>query len=82
MGSTRAASGRVGLAGDGVSIRVNGLKPSTGGDFYELWLLGADKRLVGLGSFRVGADGAATLRLPLPVDPKTLHLFRPVARAG
>jgi hypothetical protein len=57
------------------AVRVSGLKPSAGGKFYELWLLGADKRLVGLGSFRVGADGTARLRLPLPVDPKTFACF-------
>ena len=70
-----AASGKVSLDSDGVNVRVSGLKPTGDGEFYELWLLGADKRLVGLGSFRVNADGAATLTLPLPVDPKTFTYF-------
>src|SRR4051794_24752395 len=46
-----SASGKVSLVSDGVSVRVSGLKPTPGNQFYELWLLGADKRLVGLGSF-------------------------------
>jgi anti-sigma-K factor RskA len=70
-----AASGKVSLVSDGVNVRVSGLKPTGGDQFYELWLLGADKRLVGLGSFRVDADGAATLRLPLPVDPRRFTYF-------
>jgi anti-sigma-K factor RskA len=70
-----AASGKVSLVNDGVNVRLSGLKPTGGGEFYELWLLGADKRLVGLGSFRVDANGAATLKLPLPVDPKTFTYF-------
>jgi anti-sigma-K factor RskA len=70
-----SASGKVSLLSDGVNVRVSGLKPTGGDEFYELWLLGADKRLVGLGSFRVDDDGAATLRLPLPVDPKSFTYF-------
>ena len=71
-----AADGRVSFVGnDGVEVRVDGLKATPAGQFYELWLLGKDKRLVGLGSFRVGADGTAKLRLPLPVDPKAFSYF-------
>jgi anti-sigma-K factor RskA len=70
-----SASGKVSLVSDGVNVRVSGLRPTAGNQFYELWLLGADKRLVGLGSFRVDANGAATLRLPLPVDPKMFTYF-------
>ena len=69
------ASGRVGVASDRVNVRVSGLKPTAEGQFYELWLLGADQQLVGLGSFRVGQDGTATLRLPLPVDPERFRYF-------
>jgi hypothetical protein len=70
-----SASGRVSLAGDRATVRVSGLRATGGGQFYELWLLGADKKLIGLGSFRVGADGEATLRLPLPVDPDAFQYF-------
>lgn len=70
-----SASGRVSLAGDRATVRVSGLRATDGGQFYELWLLGADKKLIGLGSFRVGANGEATLRLPLPVDPDAFQFF-------
>ena len=70
-----SASGKVSLVSDGVNVRVSGLKPTGGSEFYELWLLGADKRLVGLGSFRVDEQGRATLNLPLPVDPKSFTYF-------
>ncbi len=70
-----SASGRVSLAGDSATVRVSGLRKTDDGQFYELWLLGADKQLVGLGSFRVGADGKATLRLPVPVDPNAFQYF-------
>jgi anti-sigma-K factor RskA len=69
------AGGEIAVSGDGLTVRVSGLRPTDGGEFYELWLLGADKRLVGLGSFQVGADGAAKLELPLPVDPGTFEFF-------
>ena len=69
------ASGRVGVTSDRVNVRVSGLPPTADGQFYELWLLGADKQLVGLGSFQVGKDGMATLKLPLPVDPGQFSYF-------
>jgi anti-sigma-K factor RskA len=70
-----AASGRVGVKNDRVTVRVNGLSPTDGSQFYELWLLGADKQLVGLGSFQVGETGEVTLKLPLPVDPSAFRYF-------
>jgi anti-sigma-K factor RskA len=70
-----SASGRVSLSGDRATVRVSGLRANGDGQFYELWLLGADKKLIGLGSFKVGADGEATLRLPLPVDPDAFQFF-------
>ena len=69
------ASGRVGVTSDRVNVRVSGLPPTADGQFYEMWLLGADKQLVGLGSFQVGEDGMATLKLPLPVDPGQFSYF-------
>ncbi len=70
-----AASGRVGVTSDRVNLRVSGLPPTSDGQFYELWLLGADQQLVGLGAFQVGEDGTATLKLPLPVDPEQFRYF-------
>ena len=69
------ASGNIAVSDDGVTVRVTGLRPTDDDQFYELWLLGADKRLVGLGSFRVGDDGAATLKLPLPLNPGAFQYF-------
>ena len=59
--------------GDQADLRVSDL-PSNGRDFYEIWLLG-DDGLVSLGSFRVGPDGAANVRLALPVNPKAYQSF-------
>lgn len=78
----REASGKVGVRDDRVTVRVSGLEPTGDGQFYELWLLGAEQELVGLGSFRVGDDGTATLRLPLPVDPGAFQYFDISLEAG
>jgi len=59
--------------GDQADLKVSDL-PSNGRDFYEVWLLG-DDGLVSLGSFRVGSDGAANVRLALPVNPKAYRSF-------
>jgi anti-sigma-K factor RskA len=66
-----AAEGQVRLARSGgrATLAVSGLAPSRRGEFYELWLLSPPGDLVSLGSFRVAADGRATLEVPLPVDP-------------
>lgn len=72
-GRGEGASGTVRLqprAGGRATVTLAGLRPSEGGDFYELWLLGDDGELVSLGSVRVGASGSATLEnVQLPVDP-------------
>lgn len=58
------------LAGGGrARFTVRGLKPSTDGDFYELWLMNSADDLVSLGAFRVPASGTATVTVPLPADP-------------
>lgn len=57
------------LAGEQLSLQVHDLAPSASGEFYTAWLLGKDGRLVPLGSFRIPASGATTVRLPLPVRP-------------
>jgi anti-sigma-K factor RskA len=61
--------------GDGARLTVTGLKPLADDDFYELWLLGKDGELIGLGSFRVDASGAATVTVPVPVDPGGFRYF-------
>jgi anti-sigma-K factor RskA len=66
-GGTVAVTGR---AGGSASVRLSGLPPSGSGDFYELWLIGADGELVSLGAVRVPASGSAELRVELPVDPE------------
>ena len=81
-GARPGASGRVGVVGrPRQRARRAACQPTGDGQFYELWLLGADKQLVGLGSFRVDDDGTATLKLPLPVDPGAFTLLRHLARA-
>ena len=69
-GTAGEAGGTIALEpGQGASVRVSGLEPSTADDFYELWLLGEDGELVSLGSFKVPESGEAELDVPLPVDP-------------
>ena len=64
------AQGRASLVdGERVTLTVSGLEPTADGSFYELWLLGADNELVGLGSFPVDESGSTTITVPLPVDP-------------
>ncbi len=65
------ASGEAQLkdSGETITVRVSGLSANAEGDFYEAWLLNSDKGLVSLGSFRVGDDGAAEIKVPVPVDP-------------
>lgn len=73
-----SASGEVRMVsseGDQMRLDVAGLKPSTDGEFYELWLLGKDGDLIALGSFRVGEGGQRSVELPLPVDPSTFEYF-------
>lgn len=54
---------------DEMVLKVHGLPPSGSGEFYELWLLGADEETVPVASFQVGEDGSGTVRVPLPDDP-------------
>jgi anti-sigma-K factor RskA len=59
--------------GGRATLAVSGLPPSRG-DFYEVWLLG-ERGMVSLASFRVGAEGRATVELNLPVDPSRYGSF-------
>ncbi len=52
--------------GDALRLRVNGLRPSEGAQFYELWLLDGPRKAVSLGAFRVPGSGTADLTVPLP----------------
>jgi len=75
-----AAHGRalVAAAGGGaqrVTLRLRGLPPSRAHQFYEVWLMDANGPLIAIGSFRVGADGRATLQLPLPVQATRYQFF-------
>jgi anti-sigma-K factor RskA len=74
-----AAHGRALVADAGtrphVTLRLGGLPRSRAGEFYEVWLMDADGPLIALGSFRVGADGRATVRLPLPVPATDYQYF-------
>lgn len=56
-------------------LRARGLPPSAEGQYYELWLMTDAERTVPVASFRVGADGRATLRVPLPADPGGYRYF-------
>lgn len=71
------AHGEVVLASDEqrARIEIGGLAPSGAGEFYELWLLDDDGRMIALGSFRVGGQGEAKVDLPLPVDPALYRYF-------
>jgi anti-sigma-K factor RskA len=58
-----------------VTLRLRGLPQSRPGEFYEVWLMDADGPLIAIGSFRVGADGQATVELPLPVPATDYQYF-------
>jgi anti-sigma-K factor RskA len=58
-----------------VTLRLRGLPPSRARQFYEVWLMDANGPLIAIGSFRVGADGRATLDLPLPVQATKYQYF-------
>jgi hypothetical protein len=59
--------------GENARVRVSGLRPSADGEFYELWLLGDEGKLVSLGSFNVPKSGVAELKVPVPVDAKSFR---------
>ncbi len=57
-------------AGGEARLTVRGLKPSSAGDYYELWLMTDDAKLASIGTFRVGPDGRADVRFPVGVNPR------------
>ncbi len=75
LAPTTAASGRVTMPSpDDMVLTVSDLPRSAQGQFYELWLLNDDET-VPVASFRVGDEGTATVRVPLPVDPSEYRYF-------
>jgi Anti-sigma-K factor rskA, C-terminal len=64
------ARGTATLSGRTATVRLSGLKPTRGGDFYELWLLNSPDDLVSLGSFAVPASGEVDVTVPVPTDPR------------
>lgn len=52
-----------------VTVDTRGLKPSAPGTSYEVWMIRDAKTMVGLGTFKVGPEGRATVTLPVTVDP-------------
>jgi anti-sigma-K factor RskA len=54
---------------------AEGLPALESGQFYEIWLMSSESRLVPVASFRVGADGHAQVRVPLPADPASYRYF-------
>lgn len=52
-----------------VTIDTHGLKPSAPGKSYEVWMIRDAKTMVGLGTFKVGSEGRATVTLPVTVSP-------------
>lgn len=64
---------------------AEGLPTLEAGQYYEIWLMSSTSKLVPVASFRVGADGHAQVRVPLPADPSAYRYFdvsRQVAGAG
>ncbi len=67
------ASGRATVSQAGgapeVTIDTRGLRPSRPGSSYEVWMIRDGKHMVGLGRFKVGPGGRATVTLPVVVSP-------------
>ncbi len=60
---------------DTMLLRAHGLPPSTPGDYYEVWLMSSDSKLVPVASFRVGESGEASVEVPLPAAPDEYAYF-------
>jgi len=52
-----------------LTLDTRGLKPSAPGSSYEVWMIRDGKHMVGLGRFKVGSGGRATVTLPATVSP-------------
>ena len=60
--------------GEELAVEVHDLPPTGTDEVYELWLLNSPEDLRSLGTFRVPASGAASVRVPLPVPPERFAL--------
>lgn len=60
---------------DTMLLRTHGLPPSAAGDYYEVWLMSSDSKLVPVASFRVGESGEASVEVPLPAAPDEYAYF-------
>lgn len=54
---------------------AEGLPALKSGQYYEIWLMSSASRLVPVASFRVGPDGHAQIRVPLPAAPTSYRYF-------
>ena len=52
-----------------LTLDTRGLQPSAPGSSYEVWMIRDAKHMVGLGRFKVGPEGRATVTLPATVSP-------------
>jgi anti-sigma-K factor RskA len=76
LSSDSAARGEIAMPEpDEMVLTVSDLPPSPQGQYYELWLLDGAEQTVPVASFRVGSDGTAKLRVPLPADPARYRYF-------
>jgi anti-sigma-K factor RskA len=76
LSTSSAARGEVAMPKpDEMVLTVSDLPPSEQGQYYELWLLDGAEQTVPVASFRVGASGSASLRVPLPADPAGYRYF-------
>jgi anti-sigma-K factor RskA len=60
---------------DTMLLRTHGLPPSAAGDYYEVWLMSSDAKLVPVASFRVDDSGEASVEVPLPAAPSEYAYF-------
>jgi anti-sigma-K factor RskA len=60
---------------DTMLLRTHGLPPSAEGDYYEVWLMSSDSKLVPVASFKVGESGEASVEVPLPAAPGEYTYF-------
>jgi anti-sigma-K factor RskA len=60
---------------DTMLLRTHGLPPSAAGDYYEVWLMSSDAKLVPVASFKVGESGEASVEVPLPAAPDEYAYF-------